>query len=358
VLSTLLIVIVAFTASFIAVVTFRPLAIGFGLVDRPCSRKQHTGDVPLVGGLAIYTAVCLSSFLFVQFDTNYKLYLISTAFMVLIGALDDFHDLDAGLRLIAQFLIGSLMVFGAEMYINDLGNLFGLGNVELGLFGPAFTLLAVVASINAFNMTDGVDGLVGSLSINAFVAIGVLAVLSGVAMSTEIPAMFFGAIFAFMFFNFGRFKGGKYKVFMGDAGSMLIGLTMIWLLAYSTQGKNAFIEPVTTLWIIAIPIMDMVSVMVRRIMAGLSPLQASRDHLHHILLFNGFSSTRTTITIAFVSVLFSIAGVWGQLSGFSESSRLLIFVALFAVYNGIMMAQDRKMMNHLKSRPFRLKPRD
>lgn len=329
--------------------TFRPLAIGFGLVDRPCSRKQHTGNVPLVGGLAIYAAVCLSSFLFVQFDTNYKLYLISTAFMVLIGALDDFHDLDAGLRLIAQFLIGSLMVFGAELYISDLGNLFGFGNVNLGPFGQLFTLLAVVASINAFNMTDGVDGLVGSLSINTFVAIGILAVMSGVALSTEIPAMFFGAIFAFLFFNFGRFKDGRYKVFMGDAGSMLIGLTMIWLLAYSTQGDNAFIQPVTTLWLIAIPIMDMVSVMLRRILAGLSPLRASRDHLHHILLFNGYSATRTTMTIAGASIILSVIGIMGQLISVPESIRLLLFIVLFIGYNSAMMVQDRKMMNHSKS---------
>ncbi|WP_246840623.1 UDP-N-acetylglucosamine--undecaprenyl-phosphate N-acetylglucosaminephosphotransferase [Lacimicrobium sp. SS2-24] len=357
-LTTLLIVVVAFTASFLAVVTFRPMAIGLGLVDRPCSRKQHTGNVPLVGGLAIYTAVCLSSFLFVQFDTNYKLYLISTAFMVLIGALDDFHDLDAGLRLIAQFLIGALMVFGAELYISDLGNLFGMGTVELGPFGPLFTLLAVVASINAFNMTDGVDGLVGSLSITAFVAIGVLALLSGGVLFTEVPAMFFGAIFAFMFFNLGQFRGGKYKVFMGDAGSMLIGLTMIWLLAYSSQGSEAFIQPVTALWVIAIPIMDMVSVMLRRILAGLSPLQASRDHLHHILLFNGCSSQKTTLYIATLAVLFSIAGLLGQIYGISESKRLLVFVVLFVIYNGVMMRQDTKMMNHLKSRPFRLKPKD
>ncbi|GAB3037705.1 UDP-N-acetylglucosamine--undecaprenyl-phosphate N-acetylglucosaminephosphotransferase [Bowmanella dokdonensis] len=348
-LSTSLIVLVAFCTSFLCVLTFRPLAIGFGLVDRPCSRKQHTGEVPLVGGLAIYAAICFSSFLFVQFDTNYKLYLISTAFMVLIGALDDFYDLDAGLRLVGQFLIASLMVFGAEQYISDLGNLFGTGNINLGLFGPLFTLLAVVASINAFNMTDGVDGLVGSLSLNTFIAIGVLAMLAGVGLSTDLPAMFFGAIFAFLFFNLGQFKNGRYKVFMGDAGSMLIGLTVIWLLAYCTQGKQAFIQPVTVLWLVAIPVMDMVSVMARRIMAGISPLRASRDHLHHVLLYNGLSSTKTTIIIAFAAVSFSISGILLQFYQIPEHLSLSLFVLLFVGYNSLMMTQDKRMNNHPKA---------
>lgn len=346
VLGTALIVLVAFAASFLCVMTFRPLAIGFGLVDRPCSRKQHVGEVPLVGGLAIYTAICISSFLFVQLDNNYRLYLISTSFMVLIGALDDFYDLDAGLRLIAQFLIGSLMVFGADLYITELGNLFGFGDVSLGMFGPIFTLLAVVASINAFNMTDGVDGLVGSLSLNTFAAIGILALLSGATLSTELPAMFFGAVFAFLFFNFGHFKQGRYKVFMGDAGSMLIGLTVIWLLAYCTQGEAAFTDPVTALWLIAIPLMDMVSVMIRRLLAGLSPLRASRDHLHHILLFNGFSSVKTTLCIAALAVLASAFGILTQILGVPEYIRLCAFILMFVAYNWLMMVQDKRMKNH------------
>ena len=333
---------VSFSVSFLCVLTFRPLAIGFGLVDRPSSRKQHSGNVPLVGGLAIYTAIFLSSFLFIPFDAHYKMYLISTAFMVLIGALDDYHDLDAGLRLIAQFLIGSLMVFGTGLYIDNLGNIFGNGDVNLGIIGPVFTLLAVVASINAFNMTDGVDGLVGSLSINSFLSIGILALVSNAALPMELPAMFFGAIFAFLFFNLGRFKSGKYKVFMGDAGSMLIGLTIIWLLTYGSQGDNSFIRPVTVLWIIAVPLLDMVSVMFRRILRGVSPLQASRDHLHHAFLKNGCSNNRTTIYIGIISASFCAIGVVTELMKIKEHIMAGLFIVLFIGYNKLMIMQDKK----------------
>ncbi|KXI28161.1 undecaprenyl-phosphate alpha-N-acetylglucosaminyl 1-phosphate transferase, partial [Paraglaciecola hydrolytica] len=275
------------------------------MVDKPNGRKQHNGEIPIVGGLAIYIAVIFSSFLFIQLDSNYTLYLISTSFMVLIGALDDFYDLDAGLRLIAQFLIASLMVFGANLYISDLGDLFGNGNLQLGVFSQIFTLLAVVAAINAFNMMDGVDGLVGTLSINAFISIAFLAFVSEVAFDTELPAIFLGAIIAFLFFNFGVIKKGKYKIFMGDAGSMLIGLTIIWLLTYSTQTENSIMKPISAVWIIAVPIIDMFSVMLRRISAGYSPLRASRDHLHHFILSKGFDNRKTTLIIGFGSAILS-----------------------------------------------------
>jgi len=323
--------------------TFRPLAIGVGLVDRPCSRKQHTGDIPLVGGLAIYVAVTLSSFLFIPLDTNYKIYLISTSFMVLIGTLDDFYDLNAGLRLIAQFLIASLMVFGANLYITNLGDLIGTGVLELGIFGPIFTMLAVVTAINAFNMMDGLDGLVGSLSINTFIAIGLLAYFSSTTFNTSLPTICLGAILAFLFFNVGRFKGNKYKVFMGDAGSMLIGLTIIWLMSYSSQGDQSLMNPITAVWFIAIPLMDMFSVMYRRIMAGNSPLKASRDHIHHVFLFHGYSNTRTTLTISALSATFCALGLFSELQNINENIMAGLFLVLFLLYNQLMIYQDKIM---------------
>jgi len=343
VLSSVLIAIIAFTASFCCVMTFRPLAITFGLVDRPCPRKQHSGNVPLVGGLAVYAAMAFSSFLFIPFDTSYKIYLISTSFMVLIGTLDDFYDLNAGLRLIAQFLIASLMVFGADLYITNLGNLIGTGTLELGFFGPVFTLLAVVTAINAFNMMDGLDGLVGSLSVNTFVAIGLLASLSNTSFNTDLLAIFLGAIFAFLFFNCGRFKGGKYKIFMGDAGSMLVGLTIIWLVSVSSQGEQAIMNPITAVWFIAIPLIDMFSVMFRRIMVGNSPLQAGRDHIHHVFLFHGFSKSKITLIISALSALLCALGLFSELQNIDEGIMAGLFIVLFCLYHGVMIKQDKKM---------------
>ncbi|AWL11249.1 UDP-N-acetylglucosamine--undecaprenyl-phosphateN-acetylglucosaminephosphotransferase [Saliniradius amylolyticus] len=344
----MIITLFSFFVAFASVMLFRPIAIGVGLVDRPCSRKRHQGEVPLVGGLAIYTSIVLSSFLFVEFDNVYKMYMLSTAFLVLIGALDDYHDIEPNIRLIAQVLIGSLMVFGADVQLTNLGNLIGTGDIQLGVLAPIVTLMAVIGAINAFNMTDGVDGLVGTLGIHTFISIGVLAYLGNIEFSSELPAMFIGALIAFLFFNFGRFKRGRYKVFMGDAGSMLLGLTVIWMLAVCTQGESRFVDPTTALWLIAVPLMDMVSVMIRRIMSGLSPLRASRDHLHHILLFKGLSARWTTIFIGVISVIASLLGIIMQESQVPESTRLISFLSVFIAYNFFMCRQDKQMHNHVQ----------
>jgi UDP-GlcNAc:undecaprenyl-phosphate GlcNAc-1-phosphate transferase len=333
--------------SFLSVLGFifilRPIANSVGLVDKPGQRKQHIGNVPLIGGLAIFAAITICSFTLTPFDANYKMYLLSTSFMVLMGALDDYHDLDAKLRLIAQFLIGSLMVFGANLYIHDLGTIFGSEIVQLGVYGQLFTVLCVVACINAFNMTDGVDGLVGAMSINSFVSIGVLAIWNNVQFDMSFTSILIGAVVAFMFFNFGSFKDGKYKIFMGDAGSMLMGLTIIWLITFSTQSEQGIFSPVTALWIIAIPIMDMFSVMFRRVISGFSPLKASRDHLHHILLFNGLTNKQTTLAILAISIIFSIIGILSEIYSISESSMAFLFIITFVCYNSIMAYFEKKM---------------
>lgn len=338
---------VAFLSVFGLVFVLRPMALNVGLVDKPCNRKQHKGHVPLVGGLAIYVAITLCSFVLTPFNEHYKLYLLSTSFMVLIGALDDYHDIDARLRLIAQCLIGSLMVFGADLYISSLGNILGFGEVQLGLWGPLFTVLAVVTCINAFNMTDGVDGLVGILSLNTFVSLGVLAVGSDGLMNSGVTSMFAGAVLAFLFFNFGFFKRGRYKIFMGDAGSMLMGLTVIWLVTYMCTTEGSVMRPVTAVWLIAIPLMDMFSVMFRRVLMGHSPLRASRDHLHHYLLKKGYSNAGTTVLIGFASAMFCLVGLISEFAKVPENIMVAWFVLMFVLYNAVLISQDKK----LKDRP-------
>ncbi|MCC2614826.1 UDP-N-acetylglucosamine--undecaprenyl-phosphate N-acetylglucosaminephosphotransferase [Aestuariibacter halophilus] len=333
----------AFTLVFMLVLVMRPVAQNVGLVDRPCNRKQHEGEVPLVGGLAIYVAITLCSFIVTPFDANYKIFLLSTSFMVLIGALDDYHDIDARLRLIAQFLIGSLMVFGADLYIHQLGSIAGGDTVTLGMWGPLFTVLAVVTCINAFNMTDGVDGLVGALSINTFISLGIIAVTSSIYFDSAVTSMLAGAVIAFLFFNIGHFKKGRYKIFMGDAGSMLMGLTIIWLITFMTQGENPVMRPVTAVWLIAIPLMDMFSVMLRRVAKGHSPLRASRDHLHHLFLASGCSNTRTTAYISAISAMFCFAGIYQEKQGVGEHIMAQLFIGLFVIYNVIVFKQDKKL---------------
>ncbi len=161
----------------------------------------------------------------------------------------------------------------------------------LGPFGYFLTLFAVWAAINAFNMVDGIDGLLGGLSCVSFAAIGMILWFDGQTSLAIWCFAMIAAILPYIMLNLG-IPGRRYKVFMGDAGSTLIGFTVIWILLETTRGKTHPISPVTALWIIAIPLMDMVAIMYRRLRKGMSPFSPDRQHIHHLIMRAGFTSRR------------------------------------------------------------------
>lgn len=213
--------------------------------------------------------------------------------MVFIGALDDRYDLKVRIRIVGQFIIASLMIYGVGGYIANLGNLFGLNSIELGLLGVIFIYFAIIVVIDAYNMVDGIDGidgLIDSPSLNTFTAIAILFLISVNHSYLTYPLILATAILPYMMYNLGFFKKYTKKIFMGDAGSMFIGLSVIWLLTMCTQGDNASFRPVTALCICAVPLMDMLAIVMRRYREGKSPFKPDRDHLEHISQRAGLSS--------------------------------------------------------------------
>ena len=120
---------------------------------------------------------------------------------------------------------------------------------------------------------------------------------------------------------------------MGDAGSMFIGLSVIWLLSMGTQGENASFRPVTALWICAVPLMDMLAIVIRRYRKGKSPFKPDRDHLHHILQRTGLTSRQTLVVITASSIVMSLIGVLGEYFQVAESVQLILFIVIFVLYN-------------------------
>lgn len=323
----------AFFCTFIAIKLFKPIAIDVGLVDKPNARKRHQGQVPLIGGISIFVAVLAASLLWLPNTLELRMYLIASAMMVFIGALDDKFDLKVRIRIVGQIIIASLMIYGVGGYIANLGDLFGFGDIQLGPVGIVFTYFAIIVVINAYNMVDGIDGLIGSLSLNTFTAIAVLFLMNDNQTYLSYPLIIATATLPYLIFNLGYFKKYSKKIFMGDAGSMFIGLSVIWLLTIGTQGENASFRPVTALWICAIPLMDMLAIVMRRYRKGKSPFKPDRDHLHHILQRAGLSSRQTLIVISISSAILSLIGVLGEYYQVPESIELTLFVMFFILYN-------------------------
>jgi len=328
-----LLLMTAFFSSLLSIKLVKPVATRWELVDKPNERKQHSGNIPLIGGIATFLGVMISIFLWLPYSQQLNLYVIASALMVFIGALDDRYDLSVRVRIVAQILIASIMIFGAGIYIDSLGDVLGMGNVDIYGLGTVFTLVAVIGAINAFNMVDGIDGLIGGLAINSFASMAILFFVGGKPEIGVFPMIIVMAICPYLLFNLGILGNNFKKIFMGDAGSMFIGFSVIWLLVLGTQGETAVFRPVTALWLIAIPLMDMAAIMFRRIKKGSSPFKPDRDHLHHIFMRSGFSSKQALIILSLLGVLLSTIGVLGEIYSVPEWIMFTGFLCLFLIYS-------------------------
>lgn len=340
---------VAFLVSVFAIKTLLPLAPQIGLVDLPNERKKHDGAIPLIGGISIFTGVLIASTLFVDKSQMLNLYLISSALIVFIGTLDDIYDLSVASRIIFQAIVAMIMVFGAELYIQNLGNIFAFGDLSLGFGGSVFTLLAVIAAINAFNMVDGIDGLAGSMSIVTIGSVVVLNVLAGNNGSSLLPMIVLVATVPFLFYNVSRRNPRGKKIFMGDAGSMFMGLTVIWLLTIGTQSETPSFNAVTALWITAVPLIDMIAIMLRRAKSGVSPFKADNGHLHHILLRSGMTSRQALFCISVLSLTFSGIGILGEYFQVPEWVMLNAFVVCFLAYVSVVFKATSRINKLIKT---------
>ncbi|MCE2573601.1 UDP-N-acetylglucosamine--undecaprenyl-phosphate N-acetylglucosaminephosphotransferase [Motilimonas eburnea] len=323
-----------FFASFISLFIFRKVAKRVGLVDKPNERKHHTGQIPLIGGISIYVALLLTLLLFSPLSPYIVLYLSCATVLIVLGALDDYYDISFKIRLVVQAGISLAMIMIGQRSLDNLGYLMGSEVIQLPLFlSYLVTIFGVIGAINAFNMVDGIDGLLGGLASVTFGALGFMFYCYGNADLAVYCALLVAALIPYILLNMGFPLGKRFKVFMGDAGSMFIGFTVIWLLIEASQGDvKSAIRPVTALWLIALPLMDMVCIMIRRIRKGHSPFKPDREHLHHICQRLGLSREMSLLVICGLASVMAGIGVWSDYNQVNESLMFVAFLATFGVY--------------------------
>lgn len=319
-------------ATWLALTLLKPVAYRAKLLDIPKGRKQHQGAIPLIGGISIFAGLATTVLLNMPIEQTISTWLLCSLGIVLLGVGDDSEDLSVRLRLSMQILLTCALCAGTGLHLENLGNLLGLGEIHLGVFGYPLTVIAVIAAINCFNMIDGIDGLLGFVSLVTF---GSLALLFGSHESHvstyAISLIFIAALIPYLLNNL-LVPPFRQKIFMGDAGSMLIGFTVIWLLMEGTQRAEPVMCPVTALWLIAIPLMDMVRVALRRLRLGKSPFEAGRDHLHHILLRAGLGKMQVLALITLVASIMAGVGLIAELHQSSETVMLAGFLVNYFIF--------------------------
>jgi len=309
-----------------------PLSYVFGLLDQPSDRKTHTGSIPLIGGISIYLSVVIGSVVFLDLNETFIGISIICGLVTLMGVMDDRYPLQPIYRLLVQLIAGTAIA-SIGVKVSSLGNLLGLGEFQLSVLAIPFTAIAITGLCNAYNMVDGIDGLTGSLTLVTMASLLYLAMGRAPDNELALLAFFCTSISVFLLFNLTIRPFSKRKIFMGDAGSTFLGCSVAIAMIYFSQSGREIINPATALWLIAIPMVDMISTMLRRILKDQSPFHADRTHLHHILMRGGLCQRQALLCIIVVSMACAGFGivlerVWPQ----NEAISFGLWLIMLGIY--------------------------
>jgi UDP-GlcNAc:undecaprenyl-phosphate GlcNAc-1-phosphate transferase len=247
--------------------------------------------------------------------------------LFIVGFLDDYKELGHRWKFVGQVAAAFLMMYLSNVYLSSFGNLLHLGDIRFGLLALPLTIFCTVGITNAINMIDGLDGLAGGVSLIAFIAFTILSFIGEQWSYFFISVALCGASLGFL-----RYNWRPAKIFMGDAGSLFLGFSLVYLAIIMTQGEGSVIRPVAPLLILAAPITDTITLMVKRAMAGKSPFHADNYHLHHILIRMGLSKRVAVVAILSVSAFFALIGVLGTIYRVPDYYLFLVFAVYFTVY--------------------------
>ncbi|PCK00566.1 MAG: undecaprenyl-phosphate alpha-N-acetylglucosaminyl 1-phosphate transferase [Zetaproteobacteria bacterium] len=315
-LSVFLMPIIAFVLVVVLVMPFRKLAYKFGIIDAPGGRKQHVVAVPPIGGLIIFTVFMVLGVLsgIVSLQAYWPLY-ISLIVLLVSGAMDDQFSLHAKIKFPIHIFVAGLIAFTGDVQAAYLGDLFGFGVVWTGIMSYPFTIIAVVLLINAVNLMDGMDGLAGGMTAVMFLWFMVACIVSGWFEVAHVLFLLVACIAGFLVFNMRNPWRRKASLFLGDAGSMSLGLVLAWFSVLLARGPTTPIEPIAVAWIVGFPIFDTCAQFYRRVCTGLDPFSPDRGHFHHHFIDAGVPVRRASIVIILLVAVMGGIGYGGVLMG-------------------------------------------
>ena len=336
-------ILTSFFLTLLTLILLAKVAPTLGLVDRPGPRKHHNGDVPLVGGIAIFISFILGSLIWhnspgeslISID-NHALPTLITAsgILVFVGVLDDRYKLHVSIKILSEIIVALVVIEGLELNLRNLGALSGGESITLPTYiGYPFTIIAIFGLINAFNMLDGIDGLLPSL---------VLITLLSVHLFTQtrpqlVTLLIAPSLLAFLVSNM---SSSVYipKTFLGDAGSRLLGFIVACLLISASSGQvgnSKLLLPVTALYLVALPLYDMTFIVIRRIIKSGSPFEPDRSHIHHLIQNMGFSDKKTLFIILVLGSGPPLIGLILNAFNVREVFQFTLFLSGFLLYSYI-----------------------
>lgn len=294
-------ILAAFSITYFIIPSIVNIAQAKKLFDVPGERKTHIKPIPALGGISFFVSFWLVVFGLVDatFLTDLRYLLIGSLVLLIVGIKDDLVEVSAKMKLCWQILAGSVLFLGG-FRVEEMYGVFGVYEISTAV-SYVLTILIFVFLINAYNLVDGLNGLAGSLGLLAVVGFGVLFYNAGAVNLCLIAAVMTGILIGFLKFNM-----GKAVIFMGDNGSMFLGMIIaIFFIEYLNMApSNNSVSPILlALGLVIIPVFDTLRIFIYRILIGQSPFRADRKHLHHVLQDMGKTHTWVVVTTLISNLL-------------------------------------------------------
>lgn len=306
----LLIPILSLVLVLILVMPLRRFAIQVNLVDKPNFRKVHQNSVPLIGGILVIIASAMSLLISTEFSnifSDYSVMLIGSFIFLIVGVIDDKMEIRSLLKLIIQIAV-AYFAFESGIKIESLYGVLGIYEIPLTI-QYILTLLVIVGVMNAFNLMDGIDGLSSGLAIIGLSIFSIIAFKLGLSTLVMLFLSLIGGLLGFLRFNLST----KHKIFMGDAGSLVLGFIMvisgIIMIQSAQKTPDLSMTLATVIGVLALPVADSLRVYRKRIKTGYSPFRPDRTHFHHLVLLLGFKHKWASLFTIFISSCLIIISV-------------------------------------------------
>lgn len=304
--------------------------------DHSVSRKEHGYGIPRLGGVAFFISIVLTSlFVIAKIATNLPMYDLyaASSILFLVGLKDDLSGMHCYTKLVAQAVVSVIITVPGNIRIDNLHGILSLHQLSY-LESVIFSMLLIMFIINSFNLIDGIDGLAGTLGVIACGTFGYYFMLAGETAMAALALSAAGSLIAFLAYNY-----SPAKIFMGDAGSLLLGLICAVFSikfiaineALATHSIHA--APAFAVAVLIVPVFDTLSVIVIRIANKKSPFKPDRNHIHHRLLRLGLNHLQTTAILGMVNVLFISLALWFKQA--DNQLLLLFFAGIILMLNGL-----------------------
>ena len=286
--------------------------------DAPSHRRSHIKQTPTLGGVAIFSGFTLAagSFISHNFVPAMQYILVACIVMLLVGLKDDIQAIRPYKKLIGQIIAALVLIIPGDINFSSLHGFLGIETFSSQIVSLFLTMFVIILIINSINLIDGIDGLASSIGILATLFFGTWFYISENIEYCLISTATLGALLGFFRFNV---SNGKYKIFMGDTGSMILGMLLsVQIIMFNELNIEQTVKfhissaPAVTFAVLIIPLFDTMRVFIIRISRGRSPFSADKNHMHHCLLKLGFNHVQATLIIVLVNIFFIAMAIFLQ----------------------------------------------